>query len=111
MKPTSGTDGDGMKDGAELEAGTDPLDPDSLLRITHLGPITPVEGQVYLPLFFQSVSDKAYVIQGAPAVTGVWMTVSDSFVAVSNSTQVLVTMPESLPQSFYRVRLSVPPSP
>ncbi len=105
------TDRDGMKDGAELEAGTDPLDPDSLLRITHLGPITPVEGQVYLPLFFQSVSDKAYVIQGAPAVTGVWMTVSDSFVAVSNSTQVLVTMPESLPQSFYRVRLSVPPAP
>ncbi len=105
------TDGDGMKDGAELEAGTDPLNAASVLKITRLGPLTPMDGLFYLPLFFQSVNAKAYVIQVAPAVTGVWVTAGASFVAVSNSTQVLMTVPESLPQTFYRVRLSAPPAP
>ena len=102
------TDGDGMKDGAEVEAGTDPLSSDSLLRITHLGSRIPVDTQNYLPLAFQSVNNKAYIIQVAPAVTGTWMTVSEPFVAVSNRVQVLVRMLESMPQAFYRVRLSTP---
>ena len=105
------TDGDGMKDGAEVDAGTDPLSSDSLLRITHMGTRTSVNTQMYLPLAFQSVSNKAYVIQIAPTVTGTWMTVSEPFVSVSNRTQVLVRMLESMPQAFYRVRLSVPLSP
>jgi len=98
------TDGDGMKDGAEVEAGTDPLSSDSLLRITHVGARTPVNAQNYLPLAFQSVSNKAYVIQVAPTVTGEWMTVSEPFVAVSNRTQVLVRILDTMPQAFYRVR-------
>ncbi len=105
------TDGDGMRDGAEVEAGTDPLSPDSLLRITQVGSRTPVDTQSYLPLAFQSVSNKAYVIQVAPTVTGVWLTVSEPFVAVSNRAQVLVRLLESMPQAFYRVRLSTPPAP
>ncbi len=105
------TDGDGMRDGAEVEAGTDPLSPDSLLRITQVGSRTPVDTLSYLPLAFQSVSNKAYVIQVAPAVTGAWLTVSEPFVAVSNRAQVLVRLLESIPQAFYRVRLSTPPAP
>ena len=101
------TDGDGMKDGAEAEAGTDPLSADSLLRITHVGSRTPLNAQSYLPLAFQSISNKTYVIQVAPAVTGEWLTVSEPFTAVSNRTQVLVRVLESMPQAFYRVQLSI----
>lgn len=39
------------------------------------------------------------------------MTVSESFVAASNRTQVLVRKLESMPQAFYRVVLSTPPVP
>jgi hypothetical protein len=61
-----------------------------------------------LPLSFLSVSNKAYVIQVALAVTGAWLTVSEPFVAVSNRTQVLVRLLDSMPQAFYRVRTSAP---
>jgi len=63
----------------------------------------------YLSLQFQSVSNKAYVIECAANVTGTWMIVSDPFVAVSNQTRVLVRMFENMPQAFYRVRLADAP--
>jgi hypothetical protein len=41
----------------------------------------------------------------------VWLTVSEPIVAVSNRTQVLVRMLESMPQAFYRVSVSTPLQP
>lgn len=105
------SDGDGMDNSKEFESGTDPTNPASLLCITLLGQRTPVNTQNYLPLAFQSVSNKAYVIQVAPTVTGAWMTVSEPFVATSNLTQVLVRILDSMPQAFYRIRTSTPPVP
>ncbi len=107
-EPDTDPDGDGMNNEKEYESGTDPLNVVSLLRITDVGQRTPVNTQSYLPLVFQSVNNKAYVIQVAPTVTGTWMTVSEPFVAVSNRTQVLVRILDSMPQAFYRVRTSVP---
>ena len=77
-----------------------------LYAITHFGPQVTRVSKPYWPLTFQSVSNNAYVIQVAPTVTGAWLTVSESFVAVSNRTQVLVRMLESMPQAFYRVSTS-----
>lgn len=98
-------DNDGMPNWAEYVAGTDPLLSDSLLRITQVGTWTTTNAKAYLPITFQSVSNKVYAIQVASAVTGEWLTVSAPFVAVSNRTQVLVRLLDSMPQAFYRVQI------
>jgi hypothetical protein len=108
---TTDADCDGLLNWQEYCAGTDPANPASVLRMTALGRAVRTNDHGYLPIAFQSVSNKAYVIQVAPAVTGVWLTVSEPIVAVSNRTQVLVRMLESMPQAFYRVSVSTPLQP
>ena len=62
----------GMTNGKELQAGTDPQDPGSILTVRS---IVPVEGGFRLT--WSSVSGRSYVLQMADAVDGVYMPVTD----------------------------------
>jgi hypothetical protein len=92
-------DGDGMSDLAEFMAGTDPTDPDSLLRLTGIQRV--VGG---FEIRWTSVSGKTYSLQRSPAANGAF---SDIVTGISG------TAPENIrfdPASatnihFYRIKL------
>ena len=93
------TDGDGMTNGKELQAGTDPQDPGSILTVRS---IVPVEGGFRLT--WSSVSGRSYVLQMADAVDGVYMPVTDVLAGdLSGLNAVTIQVDTGARQVYFRV--------
>ena len=75
-------DGDGQNNGNENFAGTNPLDPTSVLRITDIS--FPTIGQI--KLIWTSVPGETYRIQGASSPGGTYMFLGGQFPASAGST-------------------------
>ena len=90
-------DGDGVKNGAEIAAGTNPFLSASVVKITSI-----TATATTVTLTFPTMKGKQYVVQGSPNVSG-WATLSDPvpWNAVSSTTKTL-TAPKGANQ-FFRV--------
>lgn len=100
---TADPDGDGMNNGAEFAAGTNPKDAGSLLRILALS----VEGQPpRAVLGWQSASSKNYVIEAATAPQGPWSPLGPTVPSGGPATQASFDLAPATPSVFYRVRLA-----
>ena len=94
-------DHDGLSNRQEYEAGTDPQDPASVLRITA---ITLADGGLATVISFDAVSNRTYSVLGRVAVTDApWQKLTD-VVAQPLTRSVSVTNAVSaLPPQFYRL--------
>ncbi len=99
-------DGDGISNGGELAAGTDPFDADSALRIVQIARHTDD-----IRVTWETAPGKTNALQRAPAVTGVY---SDVFTVTNTTGSVTNYLDDAAgtnaPHLFYRVRL-VPGAP
>jgi len=93
------TDGDGQSDGAEVRAaGTDPLDPTSFLRVTHI-----LHDGDSVDLTWTSVPGKIYSVEGSTDLED-WATVTSGLTAsVNPTTSATVDVPGATPFKAYRV--------
>jgi hypothetical protein len=103
------SDGDGLSDLNEYQAGTNPLDPLSYRRIESLA-TTPATR-----LTFQAASNLTYRVEGSgqnPEAPWVWSPVAEVPAHPTNRTAT-ITLPAGGPQSFYRLvtPIPVPPAP
>lgn len=96
------TDGDGQSDGDEIRAGTDPLSPDSALKI--LGFPQPIPGNAW-SVRWSSVAGRRYQLQRSEFAAGPWRTVNET-TAVGTSSSGEDLSPNPLGIGFYRVRLA-----
>lgn len=95
------TDGDGMPDDQELLAGTDPLNPASLLRITATGPT----GADWL-VTFNTTLNKLYRLERTDDLSSNnWVTITNNVLGTGNPLQVFDPGAVAQPKHFYRVRL------
>jgi hypothetical protein len=95
--PALDTDNDGSTNLEEYQAGTDPTDPASVLRIEsiHVGESVTVE--------FPAVSNKTYTVQYTDDFNPIeWLTLADVLPRSSNRTEVVID-PVSRNQRHYRV--------
>src|SRR6266487_1945640 len=90
-------DGDGFTNLQEYLAGTDPRDPNSLLRISDLSS----GGQV---VSWSSIPGKNYQIYATPSVTQSFEPLSSTITAFSTNTS-YTNLSAPLLQQFYRVRV------
>jgi hypothetical protein len=96
------TDKDGMPDGAEVRAGTDPNNPASYLGISK----TKLQGDGSLALTFMSVAGKRYQLESrVEAAEGVWQVVGAIVQATGPTTTVTDRSTSQSGRRFYRVRL------
>jgi hypothetical protein len=96
-------DGDGFTNDGEHAAGTDPLDPDSLLRVLT---VTLAEDQTTATVGWQSVATKSYIIEFASSVDGPWSQVGTARPGVGQTTEATVTLSPPQPAQYYRVRVA-----
>jgi hypothetical protein len=103
-------DRDGMANLAEMQAGTDPIDPNSKLAFESVLRPNDLEeadktpaGSDQLALYFQTVPGKEYAIQSVSAVGGAWQT-ETNVTATTSQKRVLVNKP--IGQGFYRIVLA-----
>jgi hypothetical protein len=105
------SDGDGMSDGDEVFADTNPANGSSIFMVTTVAP--PVSGKV--PLTFNSVSGRVYSVSSSTNLAGqAWIgasysltstgsVVSGSVTSSSSATTIYVDLPVS--QKYYRLRI------
>jgi glucose/arabinose dehydrogenase len=94
-------DGDGFNNLQEFQAGTDPTNAASFLRITATGP-TNADWHVAFP----TVSNKLYRLErNSDLATTNWVTVTNNIAGTGNTLQILDPGAASQTQRFYRVRL------
>lgn len=107
--PALDPDGDGVPNSGEFEAGTDPLDPDSVLRILALT-LSPETSTVTVS--WQSVAERTYRIESAQALSGpgAWTVVRDELTGLANRTASSLPFDPSEPGHFFRVRVVPQPS-
>ncbi|MBX7211321.1 MAG: DUF1800 family protein [Verrucomicrobiaceae bacterium] len=92
-------DGDGIRNGAELAAGTNPFVAGSVVKITS---ITVDSGAGTVSVTFPAMKGKMYVMQGAPGLTGfAALSPSVDWVATADTTKTL-TAPQGS-NKFFRV--------
>ncbi len=103
-------DQDGLTNVQEMQAGTDPTDPQSVLKMEFMPRMANLEEPDQIPpaenqeaLYFQSVAGKTYAVQSAEALGGAWQNVAVVTAATSQK-RVLVTKSNS--RVFYRVVVS-----
>jgi hypothetical protein len=106
---TDDADHDGMTNLAEMQAGTDPTNPNSKLAFESIPRPNDLEdadktpaGSDQLALYFQTVPGKQYMVQRVNAFGGLWQT-ETNMTASTTQKQVLVNKPTD--QGFYRVVL------
>jgi hypothetical protein len=93
------TDADGMGDGAEGEAGTDPTDPASMLQLA--APVVEAGGTIRLD--WVSVGGKTYVVEMmAQLGSGSWEEVA---VVTANGSLTSVRLAPTEPSQYYRLRV------
>ncbi|MGB8169876.1 MAG: DUF1800 family protein [Chthoniobacteraceae bacterium] len=90
-------DGDGITNGAEIAAGTNPFDPGSTVKITAM-----TDGGATVDLTFPTEIGKQYVIQGAPDLATAFASTGVTWLGdkVSNSKTLTVTKGSN---KFFRV--------
>jgi hypothetical protein len=97
LDPAADSDGDGQSNAAEVLAGTNPLDPGSVLRILS-ATLSPLQ------LTWSSVSGKTYTVMATPSLASNFTALSgviQATAATANYTDTLATNPAK----FYRVKL------
>ena len=98
------SDGDGVSDGGERDAGSDPLDPESVVRVVSVEYFESI-GEVTLR--FSSVPSRCYRIERSASLTGgPWLdlTGENPVIAVSNVTTFFdPIVPAGAQRLFYRV--------
>lgn len=102
-------DGDGMSNQAEFEAGTDPTDRASALRILSLT-FEPGANALGVVIDWSSVDGRSYQIESAPAVGGGWTVLGGLIPGLHGQSQATLSHALPLTDQFYRVRV-IPPEP
>ena len=93
------SDGDGMLDWQEVVAGTDPNDPESLLKFDSVA-LTPDLGVV---LTFRTIGNKTYTVEYTDDLeAGIWSRLTD-VAAQSSNRKETVADPGAHPNRFYRL--------
>jgi hypothetical protein len=103
-------DQDGLANIQEMQAGTDPTDPGSTLRMEQQprpGDLTESDQTPPRPnqfaLYFQSIPGKIYELRSAPTLGSPWKPV---FTLIASTPQKRVLLSKSVRTGFYRVFLS-----
>ena len=108
--PQDDAEQDGLTNIQEMEAGTDPTDAGSALRLeqqprpndlTESDKTPPGPNQ--FALYFQSVPGKIYELQSTPTLGSPW---KSAFTVIATTTQKRVLMSKPASKGFYRVLLS-----
>jgi len=93
IDPNGDDDGDGMKNSAEDEAGTNPFNPNSVFRVTSVTSTS---------VTWSTVPGKKYQLDSSNAPNGTYNPVGPQLTAAGNSLSENVTV---APPVFYRVRI------
>ena len=101
--PLADPDGDGLNNGGEFEAGTDPTNPTSTLRLLTLS-VDPATRDVSVQ--WLSVADRNYQLETATDVNGPWREVGAVVPGTGATTQARLPDQAAEPRAFYRLRLA-----
>lgn len=106
---TDDADQDGMSNRAEMQAGTDPTKPDSMMKFENAPRLEDLAeadksdiGEDQHALYFQTVPGKAYEIHSVAAIGGNWEWVTN---VTATTTQKRVVVRKPVDQAFYRLVL------
>lgn len=103
LNPFADSDGDGMSDGNELLAGTNPNDPNSKLTITSVW--CPAQGIAHIE--WSSVPTKRYSMLRASALGSTNFTmIASNLIATNATTAFIDTNATNSAGSFYRVQMN-----
>ena len=94
------SDGDSMPDGDEVFSGTDPLDAESVLRIS----LTDENG-IFL-LNWDSILGIGYTVETTTDLNSNWTKFGDTRWSTGKQMTIPIDPPENLNQSFYRVKIN-----
>ena len=91
-------DGDGITNGAEITAGTNPFQVGSTLKVT-----STTTGPTTVSLTFPTQVGKLYVLQSSTSLTGAsWAALTPNVQVIGNGTTQSLTAPKSGTSTFYR---------
>lgn len=93
------TDGDGARDFDEIIAGTDPLDPSSLLKIIS---ILPGDESGEMTVTWTSIPGRIYILQSNQHLDDEWVSVK---VVTASDLQTTFTDTDARPIRFYRIKV------
>jgi Tol biopolymer transport system component len=98
-------DADGVSDGAEYRAGTNPANDQSFLRVLKLTTLAQTNPNMRSTvLMWSAAPGRAYRVQTKTALEDAWLDLADTIVATTYSAQTVHTVTDALPR-YYRVRL------